>query len=150
MIKKIELFIFSVLLLCVSCDRPILDIHSFTDNEWVVEDTITFDFNIKDATVKKELSLFFRNTLNYEFRNLFLLMELYGEGYILETDTIEYAIADKYGQWLGSGLGETRDNYFLLNQSYNFPKTGNYRIVIKHGMRSNPLVGVSKLGFKFK
>ncbi len=150
MIKKIKLFIFSVLLLCVSCDRPILDMHSFQDNEWGIEDAITFDIKVKDSTIKKELSLFFRNTLNYEFRNLFLLVDIYTESHLLETDTLEYAIADKYGRWLGSGLGETRDNYFLLNQSYSFPKTGDYRIVIKHGMRSDPLVGVSKLGFKFK
>ena len=94
------------------------------------------------------MSFFFRNTLEYQYRNLFLLIDLRYNGQVIQTDTIEYRITNKYGQWLGRGLGSIRDNYFILNKGASFNREGDYVINVRHGMRNEPLKGPNKLGFK--
>ena len=48
---------------------------------------------------------------------------------------------------MGSGIGKTRDNYFL-EENKVFDVAGEYKFMIKHGMRENPLSGSSKIGIK--
>ena len=67
---------------------------------------------------------------------------------IIRTDTIQYAITDKYGRWYGQGIGDTRDNYFLFETKMNFPEAGAYTFNIIHGMRTNPLLGCNRLGLQ--
>ena len=65
-------------------------------------------------------------------------------------DTLEYLITDKYGQWLGSGSGEMKDNYLIFNENFIFKKSGKYNLTVQHGMRNNPLIGINKLGVKIQ
>ena len=131
-----------------SCQKNNADIYSFVNNEWDFNDSVIFTFNITDTVSPKNLSIFLRNTLDYEYRNLFLLVETIYESKTIKTDTLEYLITDKYGRWLGSGSGDMKDNYLIFNENCIFKKSGKYSFAIRHGMRKNPLIGVNKFGFK--
>ena len=144
--------VFILILLCLinSCDKKYINIHDFEYNKWPKFDTIDFDFNINDTTKTYDLSFFFRNSINYTYRNLFLLIDLNHNGKIIQIDTVEYKIADKYGKWLGRGLGNMKDNYLIFNENMMFNNNGIYKIRIRHGMRQDPLLGVNKLGLQIK
>ena len=45
----------------------------------------------------------------------------------MSIDTVEYKISDKYGKWLGRGLGNMKDNYLIFNQNMMFNKEGVYK-----------------------
>ena len=131
-----------------SCQQNNTDIHSFINNEWNFKDSVIFSFNIEDTVSPKNLSFFVRNTVDYEYRNLFLLVETIYNANTIKIDTVEYLITDKYGRWLGSGSSDIKDNYLVFNEDFIFNKAGKYSFNIRHGMRKNPLIGVNKFGFK--
>jgi len=96
------------------------------------------------------MSIFFRNTLDYPYQNLFLIIESQYNNKTLRKDTLEYLITNKYGQWLGNGLGKIKNNHFIVDENMIFEQAGEYGFVIHHGMRENPLRGVNKVGLKIE
>ena len=68
----------------------------------------------------------------------------------MRKDTLEYLITNKYGQWLGNGLGKMKSNHFIVDENMIFDQAGEYEFVIQHGMRKNPLEGVNKVGLKIE
>jgi hypothetical protein len=41
-----------------------------------------------------------------------------------------------------------KDNYLIFEENLIFNKTGQYELSVKHGMRSEPLIGINTFGFK--
>tara|TARA_Y100001968_G_scaffold330581_1_gene382840 strand:+ start:1174 stop:1671 length:498 start_codon:yes stop_codon:yes gene_type:complete len=154
--KKMVLKLFKLSLIIIvvfliqSCSHGETRLHHFKENQWDFNDTIVFSFDIIDTSKTKNITFFFRNTLNYSYRNLFLLVETQYASSTIEKDTAQYLVSNKYGQWLGRGLGKTKDNYFIFNERMHFKKPGHYKIIVKHGMRDNPLIGVNALGLKIE
>ena len=137
-----------IILILLSCNKKVISTHSFYENKWNVNDSILFSFNITDTVSNYQLSFFLRNNLDYDYRNIFLLVNTNYNQKTIKKDTVEYSITNKAGQWLGSGLGEMKDNYLIFEENLIFNKIGNYELIIKHGMRSDPLIGVNTFGFK--
>tara|TARA_B100000902_G_scaffold50725_1_gene57472 strand:+ start:4979 stop:5422 length:444 start_codon:yes stop_codon:yes gene_type:complete len=137
-----------IILILLSCNKKVISTHSFEGNNWNINDSIVFSFNIADTVSKYQLSFFLRNNLDYEYRNIFLLVNTNYNQKTIKTDTVEYSITNKSGQWLGSGLGEMKDNYLIFEENLIFSQTGSYELIITHGMRSDPLIGVNTFGFK--
>ena len=129
-----------------SCNNSKSFTHSFIDNNWHFEDSVVFTCNIEKVK-NHNLELFFRNNLDYPYRNLYLFIEIHHNQNILTLDTLQYPITDNYGKWLGRGFGKTRDNYFLEELTI-FEKTGEYKFIFTHGMRANPLIGINTIGMK--
>ena len=133
----------------ISCDNKKSFIYKFTNDQWDFQkDTIQFTYDVDKIGAKYDVSLFLRNNLNYSYRNIYMFVEILHLNNIILTDTIQYAITDKYGRWYGKGIGDTRDNYFLFESNMSFPQTGTYTFNIRHGMRTNPLLGCNRIGLK--
>ena len=143
-------FIFVFFLIFWGCKNNTNYLHDFDKNSWDFRDSVTFKFNIPDSSKTKNITFFLRNTLEYPYQNIFLITTMSHKGVVVQADTAEYLIADKYGKWLGRGFGENRDNYFIFNEKTRFENSGEYLITILHGMRKNPLVGVNKIGLKIQ
>ena len=64
--KKLFVLLISVtyLLFLFSCNRGQLSFHHFNKNEWNLQDSIVFPFNITDTSCNYNLSLF-RGADNY-------------------------------------------------------------------------------------
>jgi len=124
--------------------------YDFSGNTWDFQQPINFNLNIDDTTSNYSIFIFFRNTIEYPYQNIYFLIQTQHEDAIIQRDTVQYAITNKYGKWLGSGIGKTRDNYFIFEEQQVFQKDGVYTISIQHGMRENPLKGANKIGLKLK
>ena len=145
--KKYILFLFFCFTIIIfSCNNAQSFTHSFENNSWHFEDSVVFTCDIEHLK-NYNLELFFRNNLEYPYRNLYLLVEIHHNQNMIKIDTLQYPITDKYGKWLGRGFGKTRDNYFLEELEI-FEKTGEYKFIFTHGMRINPLIGSNAIGMK--
>lgn len=61
-------------------------------------------------------------------------------------DTIEFYLANDRGVWLGNGKNGLTEMPVLYEEAYRFAHSGEQVITIQHGMREEPLRGVSDVG----
>ena len=91
-----------------------------------------FKYTISDTTIKYDLSLKIRHTIDYEFQNLFFFLE------DIKKDTIEIILASKNGKWLGSGISDVREVEYVFDKNRIFSKKGEYKIRVEQAMRYGP------------
>ncbi len=113
---------------------------------WDKKEKIEFSIPQMDSLKKYHVFLNIRNTNDYPFNNLFLIVSLefpYGKTLV---DTLEYKMAHPNGEWMGEGIGNMKDNKLWYKESVSFSEEGNYNITITHAVRNNGDVeGVSRL-----
>ena len=146
-------------LLFLSCGKgPVYSEFQALDNGSWDRDTIK-EFKISDLEENQDYEMFInvRNDNTYPYSNLFLITELeYPDGttYI---DTLEYAMANADGSWLGKGVGSIKENKLWYKENINFPVKGVYIIRIEHAMRKNgsvdgivELPGITDIGVEIE
>jgi len=144
-----------LLLLCGCTEGYIADYQTLKDGQWLAKESIEFSFPELDPSVKYDILLSLRNSNDYPFNNLFLLVTLsHPDGYT-EIDTLEYQMARSDGSWLGVGAGNIKDNLLEYRKAMTFPKSGIYRLSLAHALRNNGeaqgvsvLKGVIELGYQ--
>lgn len=106
--------------------------RSFNNNIWNTDSAAVFKYTISDTTIKYDLSLKIRHTIDYEFQNLFFFLE------DIKKDTIEIILASKNGKWLGSGISDVREVEYVFDKNRIFSKKGEYKIRVEQAMRYGP------------
>ena len=139
----------------ISCDSKRLyernvDIHG---HSWNKDSVLTFNYQSDTILVPKALNFSFnvRNTVDYEYRNLWLFMELRFPNKTTIKDTINIFLMDEQGFWLdniqGGSIKESRHYYkFALSK----PPKGVYTIKIQHGMRDENLENIVSIGARIE
>ena len=84
----------------MSCDsNQILDEYKSISDQWSYEDVVEFNFKAPDTINPYNLLINIRNTNDYKYNNLFLIVEMsYPHGKVTK-DTLEYRMADPDGNW---------------------------------------------------
>lgn len=113
---------------------------------WEADSAMVFDFAIPDSTRNYDIVVNLRHTDSYPNQNFWLFAELYRDSMLLSSDTLNYYLADQRGRWLGNGFGSRHDMPMLYRRQMLFPFSGNYRLHLRHGMRTTLLQGVSDIG----
>ncbi len=96
----------------MSCSSDVIyeNNQSFENNIWTYEDAKEFSFEIKDSATLAKISLNFRNTIDYQYSNIYMYLHMsYPNGYE-DTDTLEFFIAQPNGKWLGECSGTVVEN----------------------------------------
>ena len=142
-----------------SCDsNAVYDEYKSVPNQWNKDTIANFYFEAPDTTNSYNLYVNVRNTNDYKFNNLFLIVELnYPNGKVLR-DTLEYRMAKPNGELLGSGFSDIKENklwYKGFDKPYKFIEEGEYQVNIQHAMRDNGSVegvnnleGITDIGFR--
>ena len=144
--NKIVLFLLAVVLF-VSCDSgTVFSETKAMDGYWGADEVVTFNLPQLDSLKKYNLFVNIRNTNEYNFNNLFLIVSLdYPHGKTI-TDTLEYRMAHPDGSWMGHGIGNVKENKLWFKENAQFLEVGNYTLNVSQAMRNNGEVeGVSKL-----
>lgn len=125
--------------------------HSYlhpSDEGWGKKDTLTFKAPIKDSLATYSINVEIRNKADYPYSNIFLFVSHNTkDSATFITDTIEYTLADKHGNWTGTGWG----NLYQSSTKYTFiapRRKGNLTIKIAHAMREETLLGINDVGVK--
>jgi gliding motility-associated lipoprotein GldH len=130
---------------------------SVENSAWKSGEKITFNFEVKDTLLPKNLFINIRNNNKYEFSNLYLITTLKFPNNTLVVDTLQYEMADTFGKFLGNGFSSIKENKLFYKERNVFPFSGNYVLNISHAMRKNgalnaieSLVGVQDVGFSIE
>ncbi len=135
-----------------SCDRGgVFEEYKTIDHSgWHKDSAVVFTANLTDTLSSYNLYLDIRNKGNYPNSNLWLFVNIKSPDGKLLTDTIEYTLADHAGKWTGSGIGDLFDNQFAYKQNVYFPVSGDYKFLIRHGMRATHLTGIQDVGIRIE
>lgn len=147
-----------VLVLLSSCDsKAVFDKYQSVSTAWNKENAVQFKINAPDSIKPYNLFINVRNTNTYKYSNLYLIVQMdFPHGKTL-TDTLEYDMTTKNGEWLGQGLSSIKENKLWYKKGVVFNESGTYNISIQQAMRSNGEVngvvnldGISDVGFRIE
>ena len=116
------------------------------ENSWVYAKSVKATVEIKDTTLSYNVFFKIRNTADYRYSNIYVIMRVKGGINLLKDGRYQFQLAKADGQWLGKGSGDLYSNTFPLLKKFRFPKAGKYEIEVEQNMRDNPLVGISDVG----
>lgn len=121
------------------------------DGSWPKNKPLTFDLEIKDATISKNIIFVIRNNNEYPYSNLWLISKFSNEkNKRTKVDSLNFILANSDGSWIGSGFGDTKETLFQYKLNYKFPANGKYKISVSHGMRRDTLAGIEDFGIKLE
>jgi len=155
--SKNAFFIAILCILFISCDgNRVYDQYVSTGNAWEKDTPLTFKFQQPDSISNYNLFVNVRNTNEYEFRNLFLIVNMNFPNGNVVTDTLEYDMAAADGKWLGTGM-TTKESKLLYKENVRFPYEGMYEVSIQQAMRKinepqgiQSLQGITEVGFRIE
>jgi len=153
-IKKILVYpVISLLLISFySCDpNRIFDEYKDIKNSvWKQTDNIKFNVIIEDTLTPHNFFINVRNTCNYRFSNLYIFLNTEYPNGKISRDTINCLLADDDGKWLGKGLGDIKDNQYLLKKGVRFHQKGTYSFGLEQAMRIDTLQGIKSMGIRIE
>lgn len=120
------------------------------DNTWYYQDAKEFKVDIEDSLQVFNFYINVRNTVDYDFANLYVFILSKLPDGVLAQDTVEFQLADYKGNWLGNGRGEFRDNSFIIRKNMRFQHPGTYLFSLKQGMRQDSLKGIADIGIRIE
>jgi gliding motility-associated lipoprotein GldH len=138
---------FLTVLLLVSCNsKTVFSETRSMDGQWGENEVVEFKLPQLDSLKKYNLFLNIRNTNDYKYNNIFLIVSMNFPHGKTVTDTLEYRMANPDGSWMGQGIGNIKENKLWYKEHVRFAEKGNYTIDIAQAMRNNGAVeGVKKL-----
>ncbi len=138
--------------LALSCDsnRVYEQYEDIPDFEWSQEHVLRFEVDITDTIQAHDLFVNVRNSGGYQYSNLWLFVRSISPDNQISDRKLELKLADKTGQWFGSGFGDLFDLQVPYQQKYVFSKSGKYVFEIVQGMYDEKLKGIANVGIRIE
>ena len=139
--------LFLTVVMLVSCEsNTVFSDSQAMDGHWGADEVVQFKLPQLDSLKKYNLFLNIRNTNEYRYNNLFLIVNMTFPRGKTVTDTLEYRMAQPDGSWMGQGIGNIKENKLWYKENVQFFEDGIYTVDIAQAMRNNGDVeGVTKL-----
>jgi len=140
-----------VLFSAQGCTDPnaVIDQNTAIPNHnWSYVNRVKYDVKIDDISVPYNLYFNLRVSGSYKYSNMFALLIQTSPGKKTHTTRYEFKLANKDGEWLGSGSGNLYSFQLPLRTQYKFPAKGVYHFEIEQNMRDNPLHEVIDAGLR--
>lgn len=149
--KKLFTGIFLLLFVLTSCgDSPYFQQSvSFTNLTWSRKQKPTFVVEIKDVSKTYDMTLTFRTSTHYHFRNAWIYLNSITPDKKKFREPYEIQISDDKGYWLGKKTGSIVENK-LVFRNRKFPTPGKYTFVLEQGVIQKVLYGVYDIGLELK
>lgn len=135
--KIILLIVFSFLIISCSNSAIFDTFKSVSNDGWHKDSIINFKFTPSDTISKNNLFINIRNNNNYQYSNLFLIVDIDFPNNTSVIDTLEYEMTDAQGNFLGTGLTDLKENKLEYKTNVIFPVSGEYNINVQQAMRKS-------------
>ena len=148
-------FLFLLIQCCSNMDTIYQNKYSFENNTWNSSELIEFDFKVTNIDTSYEI-YFHLTYSDYLYRNIIFLSSLYKDSVLIQKDTVNIDLFDKYGKAKGRGMTELKKITYKINKGYIFPKQGFYKVKIEQSFRTgsanklDSLRSLRSLGFMIK
>lgn len=150
-LKKIFTFIFLPLLIAIGGCQSNQVLNSFYEiehNVWSYDQTIKDSVVVGDDGFFHQLNINLRVKGDYAYSNLYVRIGITNPESEKHTFSSSLVLADKFGKWKGSGLGEKITFQIPLENRKYFTKKGTYYLELEQFMRIEKLQDVNAVGFK--
>ena len=137
MLSKLSTLSLLTLGFIFSCSKPsfFMNYKDF-NGQWPVYEKVLFTLD-EGTENPVNLMIYIRNNKHYPYSNLFLIAKLKTGDSLLLCDTLEYAMADARGKWLGKGFLEVKESKLWWRENYQLPAVENINVQLEHALRSN-------------
>jgi gliding motility-associated lipoprotein GldH len=142
----------SILIFLTSCDSSVVfeENVKLPENRWEISNPVKLQATIEDTISPHNIYINLRNSGGYQFSNIFLFFTTTTPSGKSERDTLEIALADASGKWLGEGLGDIWESRRLFKRNFRFPEKGNYNFTLEQAMRMDPLPQIMDAGIRIE
>lgn len=114
---------------------------------WHKDSSAVFEVEITDTSKRYAIVFNLRANEQYPYSNLYLFRSIESEEGIEYRDTANLTLADRYGKWLGEGLGALKTfQRPFAPRALRFRESGIYKFHFTQAMRRDILPGVEHVG----
>jgi gliding motility-associated lipoprotein GldH len=144
------ILISAIILVACTSNEVYFSYKSPNEKGWSKDSLLNFDVSISDTLSNYNVFVNIRNTHEYSYQNLWIFINKISPDKSMAKDSIELFLADKRGNWLGSGVGSILEMPVLYQQKMHFKKAGIYHYQILQGMRDEQLKGIHDVGIRIE
>jgi gliding motility-associated lipoprotein GldH len=132
----LPLLVLSILVL-TSCDPNMVydQFRATGENSWSWDEQQIFEVEMENPDEYYNIYVSVRHTKEYPKSNLYLFLSIQGPNDAVSHDTIDVAIADTRGRWLGDGFGDVKFVRKRIREKVRFSFPGKYTFTLSQGMR---------------
>lgn len=114
---------------------------------WHKDSVKSFAVEIEDTTATYAVIFNLRANSQYPYSNLYLFRNIGSEAGKEYADTANLTLANAYGEWLGTGVGDLKTfSRPFRAQPLRFNRRGTFRFNFTQAMRRDTLPGVEDVG----
>jgi|TARA_Y100000389_G_scaffold112353_1_gene109392 gliding motility-associated lipoprotein GldH len=126
-----------VFILITSCDSTVFfrEYNSFSKG-WPSSEAVSFSISQIPQT-SSNIYVHIRNNNEYPYSNLFLIAELRDSVQTIFRDTLEYAMADPQGKWLGEGFLDVKESKLWWKEGWTPKHEGPFYVDLFQRVRNN-------------
>lgn len=145
-------FLIACLLVITSCNSGLVysDSREMKGSSWNLMNVLTFDVPVEDTINSQDVIFTIRSGSAYPFRNIWLFVSAISPDGKTTSDTLNFNLADEKGNWYGKGFGDINELNLPYKSNVYFPVKGNYKFIIRHGMRAEDLKGIYDFGLRIR
>lgn len=127
-----------------SCGNPVIysHEHTFAGDLWAYEDSVSYEFEVKDTASLYEINLNVIHSDAFSFENLYVQINSTYPDNTTKQDVLSLEFADESGIWMGKDEGDYLKAPIALQPRAHFNKTGKYRMVFHQFSRRDSLPGM--------
>jgi len=131
----------------VACTQSVIfeQTRNIARQGWHKDSTMVFEPVINDTSQIMNLGFTMEHSADYPYSNLWLFIDVESPGGELQTDTMEFFLAEPDGQWIGRGSNRSRTLHWLYKGHVKLAHPGEYCFTIEQGMRRDRLDGIQSL-----
>lgn len=150
--KKTFFVLFTLALLLPSCNRNevyrhFIEIPQFM---WLRENKIVFHANIEQPIQSAILKLHVRHATEWPYPELRIKVISTQPSKKQETHTYTIPFKDAKGKLLSSGMGDTWDRVYTLEENAYLGETGTYEYEIEHAMNDEAVMLLMEVGLSIE
>ena len=137
----------SILVTLAACDGRIDRYRNFVqlaESGWAYGDTIKFMATGNTLTDAATMSVAVRHNEKFLYRNLWLELSYRDSMGNVYVDSVNLELADTYGRWNGSGIGEAYQCATQLPHTVSVADST--EISVRHIMRLDTVKGIEQIG----
>lgn len=129
--------IFLAILLTACSNNTVVSSYKTIKNGWDKDEPVSFTLEAPDTTNAYNVFINVRNNDEYQYSNLYIIVNMsFPEGETL-TDTLQYEMTNAQGAWLGKGISAVKESKLWYKENVKFPKKGIYTVSVEQAMRKN-------------
>src|SRR5690606_16719087 len=106
--------------------------------------------HITNKDIPYHFYLNLRNSIDYPFSNIFILIHQQDPNNTKTTYRIEINLTNTEGLWKGKSAGSNFSQQISFIKDYHYSDTGKYTFQLDQNMRINGLTGINDVGLRIE